>query len=573
MSGTADTDMISGQETGFRFRLRRWWPVWCFLAIVLIALPAVFSDVLPQRDVAFRYAPMAEAFRKGDWSFAFHPRTGLLHTLTAGILAAVFQCGGFLACKLSSVLFMALGVFPLYGLVRRIYSRGMAEICTAGFIFASQLQRLGWSGLRDSHKTFLILLAAYALVVIYQERGRWSGYLWLGIAAGLGIITRGDLSPFMGLLFFWGMVLELNRKCFPLRSLAGAGLAILITLPSIWINYAVAGVAVPEIRYAMLFAKIMHRQLGLTDVLLLLPAGLCFCCAGAWVVRKIADCRFRGKVLATVIFLFLLVVARRMASPSFLCTEPIPDYIGSIVKGFLPVFGFFAVIGIAVRLYRKEWRQEETILAVLLFGHTLLVCVSIILFDGYLYVSPRYLIPAVPLEFAWTAAGVLFLWDGIHCLLRGHFTRTLRIAGILGILAAMGGFLYDFYRPAIKERCDKKCIRERKAFAELVQIIRNDYRGPAFDRPPLELEKYNPKHRPAIAFLQYYELFGKTGPNHGRVTLAAYLAEGRPVFPADDADYILEKCSEKNQLPENLEFMADWKFGKDAYRLWKRKKQ
>ena len=64
MSGTADTDMISGQETGFRFRLRRWWPVWCFLAIVLIALPAVFSDVLPQRDVAFRYAPMAEAFRE-----------------------------------------------------------------------------------------------------------------------------------------------------------------------------------------------------------------------------------------------------------------------------------------------------------------------------------------------------------------------------------------------------------------------------------------------------------------------------------------------------------------------------
>lgn len=570
MSDAVNTD-LRGHEPESRFR--RWWPVWCFLALVLISLPAVFSDVLPQRDVAFRYAPMAEAFRAGDWNYAFHPRTGFLHTLTAGILATVFQCGGFLACKLSSMLFMGLGIFPLYGLVRRIYSPGMAEICTAGYIFASRLQRLGWSGLRDAHKTFLILLAAYALVTIYRERGKWSGYLWLGLAAGLGVITRGDLSPFMGLLFLWGMVLELNRKGFPVRSLAGAGLAVLIALPPICINYAVAGVAVPEIRYSMLFARIMHRQPGLTDILLLLPAGLGVCCAAAWIVRKMADSRFRWKFLAAVIALFLLVTARRIVSPAFLCPEPIPDYIGSIVKGFFPVIGFFAVIGIAVRLYRKEWKPEETILAVLLFGHALQVCASIILFDGYLYVSPRYLIPAVPLEFAWSVAGVLFLWEGLQRLLRGHFSRTLRIAGILGIIAAMGGFLYDYYRPAIREHHDRRSIRERKAFAELVRIIRNDYRGPAFERPPLELEKYIPKNRPAIAFLQYYEVFGKTGPDVGRVTLAAYLAGGRPVFPADNADYILEKCSEKNQLPENLEFMADWKFRKDAYRLWKKKKQ
>lgn len=82
------------------------WPLWCFLALVVMMLVPVFIDDIPLRDVAFRYAPMAEAFRDGDFTYAFHPRTGFLHTFIAGIIAWVLQCSGFLACKLSSLLFI-----------------------------------------------------------------------------------------------------------------------------------------------------------------------------------------------------------------------------------------------------------------------------------------------------------------------------------------------------------------------------------------------------------------------------------------------------------------------------------
>ena len=45
------------------------WPFWCFLVLVVLLLVPLFIDVIPQRDAAFRYAPMADAFREGDFTF------------------------------------------------------------------------------------------------------------------------------------------------------------------------------------------------------------------------------------------------------------------------------------------------------------------------------------------------------------------------------------------------------------------------------------------------------------------------------------------------------------------------
>ena len=68
----------TNQEDGTVSRLRAAWPFWCFLLLVLLSLVFILTDIFPQRDVACRYAPMADAFRDRDFTYAFHPRTGFL---------------------------------------------------------------------------------------------------------------------------------------------------------------------------------------------------------------------------------------------------------------------------------------------------------------------------------------------------------------------------------------------------------------------------------------------------------------------------------------------------------------
>ena len=319
------------------------WPFWCFLVFMVLSVLPVLVEILPQRDVAFRYAPMAEAFRDGDFIYAFHPRTGFLHTFTSGIICYLFRCDGFLACKISSLLFMGLGLFPLYAIMRRVYSRFMAEICTFIFVLASQLHRLSWSGLRDSHKTFLILLAACSLILIFQEREKWSGYIWLGIAVGLGIVTRGDLVLIMALLFFWGIVLELKLKKIPWRSILGSILALLLALPAIVLNWYLAGVAVPEIRFAWIFRKVMHRYPGISDSLPLIVVGLLAAFLAAWGIRVLIDAGF-GKILCGIFAAGLLILlVRQFFNPEFYLDDPVLIYVASVFKGFFPVLAAFVL--------------------------------------------------------------------------------------------------------------------------------------------------------------------------------------------------------------------------------------
>ena len=53
------------------------------LAIIAfgLCLPMILFDNLIVRDVATRYAPMAEAFARGDWHNAFHHRIPPLFTI------------------------------------------------------------------------------------------------------------------------------------------------------------------------------------------------------------------------------------------------------------------------------------------------------------------------------------------------------------------------------------------------------------------------------------------------------------------------------------------------------------
>ena len=108
---------------------------WCvFLLIWMQLIPALVLEDYPQPDVSERYAPMAEAFARGDWQFAFHPRVTPFLPVCAGILVKLFSCGGFLACQIVASMALSLCVFPIYGACRRLYGTRIA-IWTC-FLFA-----------------------------------------------------------------------------------------------------------------------------------------------------------------------------------------------------------------------------------------------------------------------------------------------------------------------------------------------------------------------------------------------------------------------------------------------------
>ena len=559
------------QEEGTVSRLRAAWPFWCFLLLIVLSLVFILTDIFPQRDVACRYAPMADAFRDRDFTYAFHPRTGFLHAFTSGVIALLLNCDGFLACKISSLLFMALGIFPLYGIMRRVYSRAMAEITTFAFVLASQLQRLAWSGLRDSHKSFLILLACYALILIYQERKNWIGYLWLALATGLGIVTRGDLVLFMSLILLWGITMEMKLKGFPRRGLSACILSVVLAMPSILLNWYFAGVAVPEIRFARIFRKIMHRYPGLTDMAVLIVLGMVLVFLLAWLIYRIYDAGY-GKILFWIGLVCLsAAVIRQFFSADFsLETSPL-DYLWAIILGFFPVFVFTAIFGIGYRLLLKKWTREESIMAAVLFGHALLVCLQIIFNDNYLYISSRYLTPAMPLELGWSVLGVMSLWVFLTGWLKKDHPKLVQALGYTAFILTVCGFIIDFYVPLF-QFVKIKNRRYRSEMHHLVSVIRNDYKGPAEFRPEVCPDYYISKRNPVIGYVAYHEKKKTMFPTRERIIVSAYLAGGREANNLKEAHYVVEKYSDKNQIPADWRLLDTTKLGKDTYRIWKKSK-
>ena len=542
---------------------------WLFFALVIgICLPLVFLDDIPQRDVAARYAPMAEAFSSGDFLYAFHPRTGFLHTVFSGILVWLFSCSGFMAAKLSSLIFMALGVFPLYGLARRIYSERVAGFTLLAYLLASQVMRLAYSGLRDSYKVFFILLAAYGLIVIFQERKRLAGYIVLAFAVAGGILARGDLVIFMSLLFFWGIVLEYALKRFPWRSLAACFLILLLCLPAVLLHGWVIGAAVPEMRFALLFEKAFGRFPLYLDILFVFLAGILFSFVLAWGVRKIVVWKHAGKVAAGLLGAVLLATLLRIFSKNFLICPEMPfDFLDSIFKGFFPAIAIFSILGVILRVRRKQWKKEDSILAALLIGHNVLLILQIFFFDKYLYVAIRYLLPAVPLELPWAVLGAMELREFLLRKISAPRARIVWTVIALSVLALV--FLADLVRPVIENYTDKRDIANRKVLMQTAKIIRDDYHGSAKSTPKIQLTRYTSNREPRICFVTLSPNTGTYVLDEGKITVAAYLAGGRAVESVLDMEYIVERKTQIQPFHDAFIKLGEVEFQKKTYLIWK----
>eukprot|EP00831_Metopus_contortus_P036550 TRINITY_DN28900_c1_g1_i1.p1 TRINITY_DN28900_c1_g1~~TRINITY_DN28900_c1_g1_i1.p1 ORF type:complete len:191 (+),score=12.49 TRINITY_DN28900_c1_g1_i1:264-836(+) len=154
-----------------------------FVITALLALPMLLH-CSPEDDCSSRYAYMAEAFAQGDFLRAFHSRFLPLFPVLTGVMAYIFPINGFFACKFINWLCFALSVYPLYYCVMTVLgSRRTALLASSLVVFCYPLLSLIGDGNRDSVKSFLIIVAAWALVRLLAS-GHWKYLIWMGGVTG-----------------------------------------------------------------------------------------------------------------------------------------------------------------------------------------------------------------------------------------------------------------------------------------------------------------------------------------------------------------------------------------------------
>lgn len=172
-------------------------PVWLFalgMWVVSSLLSCLFYPVMMSDSVA-RYAPMAEAFARGDWEIAFHPRFGVLFQTLSGCLVAATGLDGARSLQIVGFGMLSLSIVPVWCIARRLFDRRIAYFAAALLFFGDDFFRYSLDGLRDGCKCLGFALLGLGIV---ERRGLWYG---------LGIFVLISLASYcfaVGTVFCFG---------------------------------------------------------------------------------------------------------------------------------------------------------------------------------------------------------------------------------------------------------------------------------------------------------------------------------------------------------------------------------
>ena len=147
--------------------------------LCIVCYPVTISDTMA------RYAPMADAFARGDWHYAFHPRFGVLFQVVAGAVAWLTGLSGAQAVQVASILFVALAAVPLWHLVRDIFGEKAAWGAVALLLVSDDFTRYAMDGLRDTGKCLAFALLGLGAV---RRSGLWFG---LGLFVLIALVSYG----------------------------------------------------------------------------------------------------------------------------------------------------------------------------------------------------------------------------------------------------------------------------------------------------------------------------------------------------------------------------------------------
>ena len=526
-----------------------------FLAALLLAIPLAYFADIPERDIATRYAPMAEAFAGGKWAYAFHPRIPILYPALCGMLVWLGGITGFTAAKILSAACFAASVFPLFSVMKRIFGEKTAVGALLVYIVNPFLLRLAGTGLRENMKCLLLLLIVHAIFLIREDPDSFARYLYLGLAAGVIMITRSEMILFCGLVLFGVMFWEAHR-CLnavrdgfeadpskrkyvpvPYRSLAGTLLAAgLVFLPAI-VNHAVFRLATPEIRYLQIFETMFGRSPTLIDAAMI--AGLtpfAMAAAAKLLARVLAGKSLKpvltvcgGVFAAWLVFLFIRQMLRADS-------EVMKEFFLTFERAFDPLWTAPALIGVAFRLRDHVFSSGEKLLLAFIAVHTGVIAAQLLFYDRTLSFSVRYLLPVSPLGFGWTFCGITVIAGLLaryipHVTLRAALT-TLLVAYVLGALFhCLGTILKDYFEPRHKA--------VRNGTLQLAELFRAN--PPAHSHavaPKFDLIDYESCAAPGM----YFE-------DDNKYIVSAYLAGGRRVRTPRNADFYVSEAGPAPAVP------------------------
>ena len=193
----------------------------------------------------------------------------------------------------------------------------------------------------------------------------------------------------------------------------------------------------------------------------------------------------------------------------------------ALIKGIYPYFALVAVVGIVLRIKNKEWTGAETILIMLWLGHNLLTVFQVGCFGEEWNFSRRYLLPAAPLVFGWSA----------YVLNKVKSSLLMYVAVII-----FAGFLvFDAVRPGMECFWKKEKKTKRVLIKEFSSVIAKDWHGNNFYHPELWWDEYRSPKRPVVLC--------EDSPAVG------YYAGGRNISPESterlSPDYIISSTSDK----------------------------
>ena len=240
-------------------------PMMIFILMWLLLLPGIIFSDIPARDLATRYAPMAEAFAQWDPVHFLHPRIPPAFPVIAGIIAALTGVSGFLACKLASALMLTASIFPIWAGVRRLGGEHFAKIAVVLFCACSYLLRIGYSGLRESTSLFAMNLLFSGFCTLSREPRKRRLLFLFPAGLTLLLLNRGDHIILAVVIAVILLVLDIRYCRIPCRSLYIFLLTGLLTAPYLLYNYHMIGYPVTDVRHAAVLRLLKEKGLPIPE--------------------------------------------------------------------------------------------------------------------------------------------------------------------------------------------------------------------------------------------------------------------------------------------------------------------
>lgn len=491
------------------------------LGLISLVCCIVLDDV-PARDLAHRYAPMAEAFAEGNWQFAFHPRIPPLATVSGGIIAFIFSCSGFLAMQIASALWHCASLVVLWKLVKRIVPQTpwAAPLTVAlGAIFPLTFH-MAYSGLRESGKSFVLLLMALALCGIYRRERSWSNCILLGLSCGLAVLTRVEMILIAAVVLTGGLVLAFRKQIKLLPIALAALTAGVCCAVNMVINYYTSGYAVPDQQAVKYLAKVWDGAVPLLPMSGLLLAAVVLVIPTAWLLERLSrKLKLRYLLVALAVVLLVTTLRTVQLDPH----REAADYLSDLWEGIFHFGGLFIFLTAAYYAYQGKLSGEMKILLTVFICNLAVSMLAFQLGHKILYISSRYIYSAMPLLLVFMVLGINEVYELLKKFLPVRYVNILLVLSIAGII---GGMFFHMIQPQLRDRCKYKIKRQN--VMQLAVMIKQD--EPEYKKIKVKknLRRYESVKAPKVFFTD----------SDASYTVMAYLAGGSMTMSPAQANYV-----------------------------------